>query len=202
MPLSFMKHPTVRTSSLAKTLPRPPRAALALPMTLWLACLLTTQGQISLQPGQTFTYEFTSLPLLAENVPNPSFYCAWNYERGSLQPGDTASWQFSGPLGVIWASLISLTEAPPDWDPGVGQMESWPEIRGAIEISFSPESTGTLNVGAIVIQASTPSLPGAYNFYGITLVPEPSVGRVLMLGLPWLWWCRKGKGSPVGESGP
>jgi hypothetical protein len=155
----------------------------ALTAGLGLGLLLAVRGEgILLHPGQTFTYEFNSLPLVVEHIPDPWVYCTWSYDRGSLVEGDTCSWRFWGPSGDIYGMTISLTEAPPDWQPGLGQPIYFDEVRGGIEISYGPQSGGILRIGSIDIQISAPAPAGGYSLYAITLVPEPQTAVLGVLG--------------------
>lgn len=150
---------------------------------VWLACLLGGRAEgIVLHPGQTFTYEFNSLPLVAEHIPDPWVCCLWSYDRGGLVEGDMCSWRFWGPRGEIYAMTFGLTEAPPDWQPGLGQPMYFDEVRGGIEITYGPQAGGILRIGAIDIQVSAPAPAGGYNFYAITLVPEPPAAALVVLG--------------------
>lgn len=150
---------------------------------VWLACLLGGRAEgIVLHPGQTFTYAFNSLPLVAEHVPDPWLYCMWSYDRGGLVEGDMGYWRFWGPGGEIYASGASLTEAPPDWQPGLGQPQYFDEVRGGIEITYGPPAGGILRIGEIDIEVTTPAPAGGYNLYAITLVPEPPAAALGVLG--------------------
>jgi hypothetical protein len=62
------------------------------------------------------------------------------------------------------------------------------EVRGGIEITYGPQAGGILRIGAIDIQVSAPAPAGGYNFYAITLVPEPR-RRLWLCLAPWRLCC-------------
>lgn len=104
------------------------------------------------------------------------------------------SWRFWGPHGEIYAMTFGLTEPPPYWEPGLGQMMYFDEVRGGIEITYGPPAGGILRIGAIDIEVSAPAPAGGYNSYGITLVPEPPAAALVVLGaltavlgIRWQW---------------
>jgi len=151
----------------------------------------TAAGQeLVLAPGETFRYDFESLPYVGHHEGEPWTLVEWSYDRDSLNAGDMAYWGLWIGEALVWGVTVGLTEAPPDWSPGVGQIVAAPEKSGAIEITFLPESSGTLRIPGINISLDVQSASGGYDTYAAFVVPEPGHSLLLVFGVIGAYGCR------------
>jgi len=154
-----------------------------------LAVCVTTHGQLTLNSGDVFTYEFTSLmPVSGDPGPlSPLGNYSAILNPTTVQPGDTIRLEMFED---------SLTEAPIDSRTWMNQSlvicqaaNAWGDLQGAIRLTML---SGSVTVDVITLRALTPSggTP-LLNKWESTFqpVPEPStcalLGTSFVAGLFW-----------------
>jgi hypothetical protein len=160
-----------------------------------IAACVTTHAQLTLNSGDVFTYEFTSLmPVSGDPGPlNPLGNYSAILNPVTVQPGDTIRLEMFE---------NSLTEAPIDSRTWVNQSlvicqapNAWDDLQGVIRLTML---SGSVTVDVITLRALTPSggTP-PLNIWESTFVPvpEPSTGALpgASLVAGWFWKVRTNK---------
>ena len=167
------------------------------------ACL-TTQGQLTLNSGDIFTYEFSSLPLvgtISEPLTPLGNYSAI-LNPATVQEGDTILLEmFENSLSETpidsrtWMnSPLVICQAP----------AAWADLQGAVRLTML---SGSVTVDVLTFRALTPTggTP-PLNHWEATISPVPEPSTLALLGLVFgggvIWRIRRrvtGRGKSTGS---
>ncbi len=148
---------------------------------------LGSHAQLTLNTGNTFTYEFSSLPYVTSVFgPAPEGLFQFSLDGGTLESGDVLRYEmFEGSLatepslGPIYSGTVDGPPAPGAWPcivPG-----AWQDLQGTVRFTMLQGSV-TLNSFELgVLRQGGPT--GAQWYYQmVTPIPEPSLVPLVALG--------------------
>ncbi len=173
-------------------------------MRTYLTCLallgacLSGSSQLVLNPGDTWTYQFSTLPFVGTTnafLANPSGIFGFTVNSNTFQPGDALRYDmFENSTAESPIFTGTMSSAPP-FTVLTATNDAWQDLQGAIRFTMESGSVTVDSVTLGVIQ-SGPSL-SSYDVYETTFVPVPEPGFLSLLGsalgtgFVWTAWRRK-----------
>lgn len=165
--------------------------SLSLLFAFFLAVAFPVQSQLTLQSGESFTYEFGNLPFtgLVSPIVNPMFLQVGgrldlsNISAPSFVAGDTVTLHidfFENSLSEVPVTSLTYPGTLPPWPaPFFVSANSWQDLQGAFRISLSSDSTAAVRFDGFQLYAFLPQ--GRFNaeYSQIVMVPEPSALSLL-----------------------
>jgi hypothetical protein len=146
--------------------------------------ILEAQGNLTLNMGQTYTFEFNSLELVGST---PSGPFNTGSLRGlfspSLQPGSSILFEmFEGsvvetPIGT--QTLTARTGFPPPPGPFMFVEGAWQDLQGAIRISMLSGSASLSQASAYAVRNEA----GVFFEYRSSVLPVPEPRSSLLVGM-------------------
>lgn len=147
-------------------------------------------AQLLLNPGEAYTYQFSSLPLYQASTPldsEPGGY--WELQTAPISPTTPLRFRLEmfedsvaqAPIGAV---IYESSPAQPAWDAFTcfpGSPYNWQDLQGAVQVTVLE---GTLQLNSLSVTAWRPAGEGVDDlFYSgpITIVPEPSARTLLIL---------------------
>ncbi len=166
-----------------------------------LACLaacLALHGQVILNTGDVYTYEFNSLPFAGQvsDPLTPMGFCLAILNPATVQAGDAIR------LELFENSLAELPSADRSWTNSsmttCSAPMSWGDLQGAIRVTML-SGTATLDwitLRSFTATGGTPPLNLWERSFTPVPVPEPGimalVGMALLIGLGSRRWMNRG----------
>lgn len=168
----------------------------------FVASCITSSAQVSLNAGETYSYEFTTLPLFQTVTGFPPL----GGEFGTVSSGDGRNYRWRLDMfenSTSDAPLASMefgsgTGATGPWSirNGVGSSGAWQDLQGAVQFTVL---AGTVRLDSMIFTVTTPgerpdpNLPPInYYVYQAAIpaaVPEPTtlglLGLIVFVGLGW-----------------
>lgn len=159
---------------------------------------LSVHAQLMLNPGQTWTYSFGSLPFIGNTnafTTSPQGIFSFTVNGGTLQTGDLLSYEMfesspsltpicSGTMNGSSPATLSCSS------PG-----AWQDREGSVRLTMVSGSV-TVDTVALTAIVSGPSL-SSYEVYSSTFTPVPEpTGLCIVATLScvgWLWIRRAGQ---------
>jgi len=133
---------------------------------------LPVQGQVTLNAGETYTYQFGTLPLIGFSFFGaPSGQLAVGVDGSTLQPGDSLLIEMfdSTPTGKPIASG-TVTSASQPLDFVVSAYGAWDDVQGSIRLTMISGSASINSFNLLVLKVAGSR---GLNQYSATIVPEP-----------------------------
>jgi len=139
-------------------------------------------GQLLLLPGQSWSYQFSTLSftgVVSTFTANPQGSLHFAVNSSSWQAGSVLRYEmFENSTAETPIASGTLSSTPP-FSGSAQSLGSWQDRQGAVRFTMT---AGSAVVDSITLQAivSGPSL-SSYNVYSDTFVPVPEPGAVLLL---------------------
>jgi len=139
-------------------------------------------GQVLLLPGQSWSYQFSTLSftgVVSTFTANPQGSLHFAVNSSSWQAGSVLHYEmFENSTAETPIASGTLSSTPP-FSGSAQSLGSWQDRQGAVRFTMT---AGSAVVDSITLQAivSGPSL-SSYNVYSDTFVPVPEPGAVLLL---------------------
>jgi len=137
------------------------------------------RGQLILNTGDTYTYQFNTLPRTGDTTLGiPSGMLGLNIPQSSLQPGDALRFEiFEGaPVGTPVLSRTVTESSEPVERLGIAD-GAWQDLQGSIRLTMI---SGSAVLENFAILAFTPAGPGGLNQYSLSIVPEPRPSMIII----------------------
>ena len=161
-----------------------------------LAASLPSLGQLVLNAGDTYSYEFGTLPFNRRIVGEPAAnygYFYFTFGAATFTTGDMIRLQFFE--NSLTESPIRTMDFTPSDGPtfGIYVGQGWQDIQGAFRIT---QLSGSETIDSINVQVVKSNGDSTFNFYQqiFTPVPEPSAITLFAIAgttlLGWRWWKR------------
>ena len=148
---------------------------------------LAVNGQIVLNTGEVFTYEFSNLAF-TENVPvaNGTPGCALIVRYEQTVTGNFRFETFENSLSdtpFISDTALNIN-SPSFW---YSSASHWQDLQGVVRFTVL---NGPVVIDSFRVESYIPRDALSVDLYGITIVPEPSVSLLFLFGLSigGLWW--------------
>jgi hypothetical protein len=145
------------------------------------ACLfcaiLSVQGQLLLNQGDSFTYQFATLPQTGSTnafLTSPRGVFGFTLNAATFQPGEQLRYEmFEHDSSEVPLQSGILSATPPS-GATIFSAGAWQDLQGAVRLTML---TGSATVDTISVQAITPSVSLSslnVNELNFTPTPEPS----------------------------
>jgi len=143
----------------------------------------TSYGQLLLQPGQSWTYQFSTLPftgVVSVFTANPQGSLQFTVNSLSWQPGAVLHYEMFENSTAEPPIASGTLSSPPPFSGSSQSLSSWQDRQGAVRFTMT---AGSATVDSITLQAivSGPSL-SSYNVYSDTFVPVPEPTATILFG--------------------
>ena len=143
------------------------------------------QGTLTLNAGESYTFEFTSLPLVGPASPDAPFL-RYGSMSGFFSTGPTGSsmlWEMfenSTSESPIASQVVSPPTATLPNPPPMYAFAGWADLQGVIRVSMLSGSTTMNTLRATVVRREEESL---FEYSTLIPIPEPNLLSIVCVGV-------------------
>ena len=137
-----------------------------------LTCSFSVFGQLVLQPGDVYTYQFNTLPqtgLVSAFGTDPGGSVSFQVNSGSFQNGDSLRYEmFENSIAEQPICSGTMSSAPP-YTNLCKSLSAWQDVQGVFRLTMI---SGSVTVDSFYLEVIKPGPSlSSYNVYSATIVP-------------------------------